>query len=288
MRSSQYPSSSAPASAIVPDYYAVLGLSHDATDDEITKAWRKLVLLHHPDKQPTSSSSSSPSCATPITPDTDSMTASTNEYDLFSQAGRAPATSEVDIRLINEARSVLSDPSKRETWRQLFLSSPNGNASASLHPGTDGKTPIPKTDGGPHVFRNVSLDEFEPHYTPYTSERGSKERQGRNSEDSSHDKSSSTTHQDYLAGDSPDEAREGEYMHQSGIDNEEHPDPDAERHVDGDVDPLWWSYPCRCSSTFVITLEQLEEGVEVIGCEGCGEWIRVGYQAVDEDGGDGV
>ena len=32
------------------DAYKVLGLSPDATDDEVKKAYRKLALAHHPDR----------------------------------------------------------------------------------------------------------------------------------------------------------------------------------------------------------------------------------------------
>src|SRR5215213_7516206 len=32
------------------DYYDILGVSRNASDDEIRKAHRKLVLKHHPDK----------------------------------------------------------------------------------------------------------------------------------------------------------------------------------------------------------------------------------------------
>lgn len=54
--------------------------------------------------------------------------------------------------------------------------------------------------------------------------------------------------------------------------------------IDGDADnePIYYTHPCRCSSQFVITLEDLEEGVEVVGCEGCGEWVRVGYEVLEE------
>ena len=34
------------------DYYKVLGVEESASQDEIRKAYRKLSLLHHPDKNP--------------------------------------------------------------------------------------------------------------------------------------------------------------------------------------------------------------------------------------------
>lgn len=54
---------------------------------------------------------------------------------------------------------------------------------------------------------------------------------------------------------------------------------------DGDstAEPTYYTLPCRCSSRFVITLDDLEEGVDVVGCEGCGEWVRVGYEVVEGD-----
>jgi len=56
---------------------------------------------------------------------------------------------------------------------------------------------------------------------------------------------------------------------------------------DEDAEPNFYSHPCRCSSEFIITHQDLEDGVDVIGCGGCGEWVRVGYEAVEDELDDG-
>ena len=81
-----------PTLSSAPDYYNVLGLSKDATEQEVIKAWRKAVLLHHPDKQ------------------------------LSNQATSTPS-SNVDIRLINEAKWILSDGKRRKEWEEVYLTS---------------------------------------------------------------------------------------------------------------------------------------------------------------------
>ena len=85
-----------PTLSSAPDYYNVLGLSRDATEQEVIKAWRKAVLLHHPDKQLSNQSSSTPS-------------------------------SYVDIRLINEAKWILSDEKRRKGWEEVHLNSSKSN-----------------------------------------------------------------------------------------------------------------------------------------------------------------
>jgi molecular chaperone DnaJ len=65
------------------DFYRVLGVSRDTSDEAIKKAYRKLVFQHHPDRNP------------------DSMQA------------------EAKIRDLNAAYEVIGDPEKRRTYDRL-------------------------------------------------------------------------------------------------------------------------------------------------------------------------
>ena len=65
------------------DYYDVLGVARDASDEEIKKAFRKLALKYHPD------------------------------------IAKDKTTAEEKFKEINEANEVLSDPEKRRKYDQL-------------------------------------------------------------------------------------------------------------------------------------------------------------------------
>ncbi|WVO15985.1 hypothetical protein L204_103650 [Cryptococcus depauperatus] len=124
------------------------------------------------------------------------------------------------IHLINEARAVLTDPSRRQDWLAQYSSTQSVAVQS-------------KNDTGPHITQHLSLDVFTPQYILHGA------------------------------------------THDTGEDG------GMETMVEGE--PTHFTYPCRCSGAFVITMEQLEEGVEVVGCEGCGEWVRVLYQVVEHD-----
>ena len=34
------------------DYYTILGLARDATEEDLKKSYRKLAMKHHPDRNP--------------------------------------------------------------------------------------------------------------------------------------------------------------------------------------------------------------------------------------------
>ncbi len=66
------------------NFFQTLGLAHDASDEEIRKAYRKLVFQYHPDRNPDS------------------------------------PEAEAKIRELNEAYEVLSDPDTRRTYERLI------------------------------------------------------------------------------------------------------------------------------------------------------------------------
>ncbi|AEV17025.1 Chaperone protein dnaJ 1 [Thermus sp. CCB_US3_UF1] len=70
------------------DYYAILGVSREATQEEIKRAYRKLALQYHPDRNP------------------------------------GDKAAEERFKEINEAYAVLSDPEKRAQYDRGLLGSP--------------------------------------------------------------------------------------------------------------------------------------------------------------------
>ncbi len=77
------------------DYYEVLGVSKNASDDEIKKAYRKLAVKYHPDKNP------------------------------------GDKEAEAKFKEINEAHDVLSDKQKRARYDQFGHAGVNGHASGN-------------------------------------------------------------------------------------------------------------------------------------------------------------
>ncbi len=81
------------------DFYAVLNVARSASADEIKKAYRKLAMKHHPDKNP------------------------------------GDKKSEESFKQLGEAYEVLSDPKKREMYDQFGFASGGAGAGSGGGPG---------------------------------------------------------------------------------------------------------------------------------------------------------
>src|ERR1700733_9563450 len=77
------------------DYYEVLGVSKDASADEIKKAFRRAAVQHHPDKE---------------------------------------GGDEAKFKEVNEAYEVLKEPSKRQRYDQFGHAGVGGAASGGGNP----------------------------------------------------------------------------------------------------------------------------------------------------------
>lgn len=80
------------------DYYEILGVSKNASDDEIKKAYRKLAIKYHPDKNP------------------------------------GDKAAEEKFKEVSEAHEVLSDKEKRKRYDQFGHAGVGGNAGPSGNP----------------------------------------------------------------------------------------------------------------------------------------------------------
>jgi curved DNA-binding protein CbpA len=106
-RGLSYDTSSGPDSKALPDYYKVLGLTREATDEEIKKAFRDLAKKHHPDVLAAKLASS--------------KSVDLQQTDVTGKSlqpsPEATAAAHLDyFKLLNEAYSVLSDPLMKKTY----------------------------------------------------------------------------------------------------------------------------------------------------------------------------
>ena len=92
-------------------YYDILGISKNASDDEIKKAYRKLALKYHPDRNP-------------------------NDKE-----------AEKKFKEVNEAHEVLSDKQKRSRYDQFGKSGVNGAGAGGNPSGQYGGNPFGQHGG---------------------------------------------------------------------------------------------------------------------------------------------
>ncbi|XP_073030239.1 uncharacterized protein [Primulina eburnea] len=119
------------------DYYKILKVDKNATDDELKKAYRKLAMKWHPDKNPNNKTEA-----------------------------------EAKFKEISEAYEVLSDSQKRAIYDQYGEEGLKGQVPPPNAGGPDGTTFF-RTGDGPNVFRfsprnaNDIFAEFFGHSSPF-------------------------------------------------------------------------------------------------------------------------
>ena len=106
----------------IKDYYEILGVSKNSSDDELKKAYRNLAREHHPD----------------MVKDSDK------------------ATAEKKFKEINEAYQVLSDPEKKRQYDQFGHDAFKQGAGAGGYGGFGGQY-----GGYSYNGTNINIDPFE-------------------------------------------------------------------------------------------------------------------------------
>lgn len=106
------------------DYYATLGVSRDASEDEIKKAFRKLARQYHPD------------------------------------TAKDKVTAEAKFKEINEANEVLSDPEKRKKYDLLGADWEQGGQAAGWHGGAGAAASGAADSGQEFHFGGTGFSDF--------------------------------------------------------------------------------------------------------------------------------
>ena len=102
------------------NYYQILGVSRDASDEDIKKAYRKLVFEHHPDRNPDNADSEARIREINVAYEIIGDPGTRKSYDRISWGDEPRATS-VDLDVIlNEIEQKLFDEGRKELFAILM------------------------------------------------------------------------------------------------------------------------------------------------------------------------
>ena len=106
-----------------PDYYATLHVPHDATQQQISRAYRALMRSHHPDMESGQAADGGQKGLDSGAPKTDGV------------SGTPPP--EAELLRIMQAFAVLRDPARREAYDREVKAAPAARAAPASDTGTD-------------------------------------------------------------------------------------------------------------------------------------------------------
>jgi len=102
------------------NYYHMLGVSRDASDEEIKKAYRKLVFEHHPDRNPHKTDSEARIREINVAYEIIGDPEKRKSYDRLSWGDEPRAASADPEQILNEIEQKLFDEGRKETFAILM------------------------------------------------------------------------------------------------------------------------------------------------------------------------
>ncbi|HMS85454.1 MAG TPA: DnaJ domain-containing protein [Nitrospira sp.] len=114
------------------DYYRILGVSREASEEDIKKAYRKLVFEHHPDRNPDKADAEERIREINVAYEVVGDSEKRRTYDRLSW-GNEPRAEAVDLgRILEELEQKLFDEGRKELFAILIKAVPRVKAELAI------------------------------------------------------------------------------------------------------------------------------------------------------------